>query len=207
MTGPPVLMGIDHRLYSPNPALPYHTPMQLGRRIMVVGTSGSGKTYLAQRLAERLAIPFICNDTIIWGPNWTMIDDAERYRRFDLATATDAWTLDGNVGSLRHPEDALILERADTLIWIDLPRRVVMSQLLARTIRRAWTREPLWHGNYETWRASFASRDSILLWAWRTYPHRKPQYTAIFNDPRWAHLQKLRLTLRREVRRLIETAG
>ena len=42
----------------------------LGNRICVVGTSGSGKTYVARALAERLSLRYICNDEIIWRADW-----------------------------------------------------------------------------------------------------------------------------------------
>jgi hypothetical protein len=95
----------------------------------------------------------------------------------------------------------LILQRADTLVWLDLPKLDVMRQLLVRTLRRAWYREVLWHGNTENWRTSFASRESILWWSWRTHVLRRRQYTAAFVDPRLAHLIKIRLRSRAAVDR------
>ena len=59
-------------------------------------------------------------------------------------------------------EDRLLLERCDTIVWLDLPRWQVMWSITARTLRRAATREPLFHGNVETWRQVF-SRDSMIV--------------------------------------------
>lgn len=73
------------------------------------------------------------------------------------------------------------------------------GQLLRRTIKRAWTREPLWHGNTESWRQSFFSRDSILLWSLKYYTIRKQQYTKVFAGCEWLHLKKIRFTSRRQV--------
>ena len=95
----------------------------------------------------------------------------------------------------------MILTRADTLVWLDLPRLEVMRQLLIRTIRRSWKRESLWHGNRESWRLSFASRDSVLVWSWQSFPTRKRQYTAIFADDRWSHLRRIRLRSRAAIDR------
>lgn len=179
----------------------------IGQRIAVVGTSGAGKTYVARALAERLGVSFICNDSIIWQANWINTPREERLRRFDLATNTPAWTLDGNFGSMKDPEDHLILSRADTLVWLDLSRREVFTQLLVRTIRRAVTREELWHGNRESWRMSFASRDSILLWSWNTYALRREQYARLFSSPQAAHCRLVRLRSRQEVRRWLMVAA
>jgi len=167
----------------------------------VVGTSGAGKSYVAQQLATRLGVPYVCNDAIIHRENWRPNPPAQRYIEFEAATRGDGWTYDGNIGGLHSPEDKLILQRADTLVWIDLPRFEVMRQLLWRTILRSWTREKLWHGNRESWRMSFASRDSILLWSWQTYDLRRRQYRRIFADPQWSHLRRIRFDSRTAVNR------
>jgi adenylate kinase family enzyme len=174
---------------------------QPGRRVVVVGTSGSGKSYVAQRLATVIGVPYVCNDAIIWRANWTPSPKPQRLNEFDIATRGDGWTFDGNLGSLKDPEDIMILERSDTLVWLDLPRLDVMRQLLVRTFIRSWKRQPLWHGNKEDWRHSFASRDSVLLWAWTSFPQRKQQYAAIFADQRWSHLRRIRLRSRAAVDR------
>jgi adenylate kinase family enzyme len=178
-----------------------HTLPLPGRRIVVVGTSGSGKSHVAQRLAQIRRIPYVCNDAILWRPNWTPNPRPLRFIEFDVATRPDGWTFDGNLGSLKDREDIMILTRADTLVWLDLPRLEVMRQLLIRTIRRSWRGESLWHGNQESWRLSFASRDSVLVWSWQSFPTRKRQYTAIFNDNRWSHLRRIRLRSRAAIDR------
>jgi hypothetical protein len=76
-----------------------------------------------------------------------------------------------------------------------------MRQLLIRTLLRSWTGESLWHGNRESWRLSFASRDSVLLWSWQSFLTRKRQYTVIFADDRWSHLRRIRLRSRAAIDR------
>lgn len=167
-----------------------------GTRICVIGTSGAGKTHVAEALAARLGLRYICNDAIIWGPDWTPTPPAERLARFAAATTDDGWTYDGNIGA--SPDDQLMLSRCDTLVWLDLPRREVWSQVLRRTLRRVITREPLWHGNIETWSMLF-SRDSILLWSLRTFARRCRAYRAMFADPALATRARIHLRSRREV--------
>lgn len=174
---------------------------QPGKRIIVVGTSGSGKTHVAKAIAARMGIKYICNDSLIWQANWINVPDDERLPGFEKETDCDAWVIDGNVASTRRPENALLLKRADTIVWLDLPRRTVWPQLLWRTIRRSITREELWHGNRESFRLSFLSRDSILLWSYKTFSINRKRYEAMFADDQWSYLKRIRLTSKRQVGR------
>ncbi len=169
----------------------------LGQRICVVGTSGVGKTFVARAIAGRLGLRYVDADSHIWRANWEAVPRDEQYVAFDAATAEGGWTFDGNLGL--SPEDQLVLSRCDTLVWLDLPRRQVMASIVRRTIWRAITRERLWHGNVERWR-TVLSRDSMIAWAWRTYPRQKRRYAALFDAPDAART-RIRLTSRREVDR------
>lgn len=108
----------------------------LGKRIVTVGCRGAGKTHVAKALAERLEFPYICNDMIIHGPNWAPTPAEQRTRRFDLVTNTPAWMLDGRFSTYDRADNALVLSRADTLIWLDLPRR---QGFPARRCHSAWS--------------------------------------------------------------------
>ena len=66
---------------------------------------------------------------------------------------------------------------------------------------RAVRREELWHGNRETFRHSFAGKDSIMLWFLRTFRRRRRQYEAAMADPANAHLTLVRLRSPREAER------
>ncbi|HMO26940.1 MAG TPA: hypothetical protein PKB10_11785 [Tepidisphaeraceae bacterium] len=151
----------------------------VGPRIVVLGTSGSGKSTLARDLARELEIDPICNDSLLWMPNWTLRPKPEFHAMLLRATAGEAWTFDGNLRAERDA-DRRVLERATHVVWLDLPFHVVMRQLLIRTIRRAWTREVIFSGNRESWRLSFFSRDSILLWGWTQFDRYRAQYARLF---------------------------
>jgi adenylate kinase family enzyme len=174
--------------------------VRLGRRICVIGTSGSGKTFVAEALARLLVIPYVCNDAIIWRPDWVPTPRGVRAAEMDEATRGPAWTFDGNFGS---PEDAIVLERCDTIVWLDLPRRQVWSAITQRTLWRAWTKEPMWHGNVERWRNVF-SRDSMIWWSVKTFARRRRIYGAFFDDPTYADRTRIRLRSRREVNAWLE---
>jgi adenylate kinase family enzyme len=168
-----------------------------GSRICVVGTSGSGKTYVARALAEQLGLAYVCNDAIIWRPDWQPTPEAQRLAEFEAATRDGRWTFDGNLNPY-SPLDRLALERCDTLVWLDLPRWQVHWQVLRRTLARIATRESLWHGNRESLRKAL-SRDSIIWWSVKTYGPRRRQYAALFADEALADKRRIRLRSRGEV--------
>jgi adenylate kinase family enzyme len=159
------------------------------RRIVVVGTSGSGKTTLAGRIAEQLGVPHVELDALHWEPNWTPAAAEVFEERVTAALTGEEWVIDGNYSHVR----ARIWARADTLVWLDYPLGRIMVQLLARTIRRAITREALWGNNRESLRKAFLSRDSILLWALQTYHRRRREYLPLIRQPRQTHLRVVHL--------------
>ena len=163
----------------------------------VIGTSGSGKSTVGAELARRLGVPHVELDALSWEPNWTMAAPEVLRRRVQDAVAGDAWVVDGNYSATRD----LVWPRADTVVWLDLPRRVVMSRVISRTIRRLVTREVLWNGNRESLRTAL-SRDSIILWAWTTYGRRRHDYPRLAAG--YPHLAFVHLRSAQEVRRFLE---
>lgn len=84
------------------------------------------------------------------------------------------------------------------MVWLDLPRRTVMRQVIARTVRRRYRREVLWNGNIEPpLHRIFFERDHIVRWSWTT--HRKTGRTVRLLDGRRPELPIVRLRSRSEV--------
>lgn len=161
----------------------------VGRRVSVVGTTGSGKTATARQLAGHLGVPHVELDALQWGPDWTPAGEHVFRERVIEAARGDAWVIDGNYSRVRN----IVWSRAQTVVWLDYGFLVVMWQLAGRTVRRVIKREELWQGNRETFRKSFLSRDSILLWALQTYRRRRRDYPALLRRPEYAHLAAVRL--------------
>src|SRR3954447_13151300 len=132
------------------------------RRIVVVGTSGSGKTTLARQLAARLNLPHVELDALYWGPNWTPREDFAQ--RVESAISQGNWVVDGGYAIVRH----IIWPRADTIVWLDFPMRIVFMQVLRRSLIRGFRREMLWGGSRESIWKQFCTRESILLWVIQT---------------------------------------
>ncbi|WP_322817698.1 AAA family ATPase [Tepidiforma sp.] len=146
-------------------------PAGFGRRVVVYGPAGSGKSSLARMLGERLGLPVVELDAVYHArPGWQDLSREEFRAAVEglLATHADGWVMDGNYALVRD----LILPKAATVVWLDLPFWVVYWRLARRTILRSVRGAPLWNGNRETVRQTFFSRDSMLLWGltafWRT---------------------------------------
>jgi adenylate kinase family enzyme len=132
--------------------------------VLIAGTSGAGKTTLARAVADVLGCPHSELDALHHGPNWTKRPQFEDDVRRLVAGAR--WVSEWQYAAMRD----VLLARADVLVWLDLPRRVVMARVLRRTVRRRIRREVLWNGNVEPpFRTFLTDRDHIVRWAWRTH--------------------------------------
>ncbi|MEM9346954.1 MAG: adenylate kinase [Planctomycetota bacterium] len=150
----------------------------IGQRTAVVGCCGVGKSTLARRIAARTGQRYVNADEIFWLPGWVQRPKPEYRRMLTEMLSGDGWVFDGNIGSNRE----IALPRIDTLIWLDYSWGTTMSRLLRRTVRRAWTKEEIFSGNRESWRQSFASKESILLFAWGAYGDYRTRYQQMFAD-------------------------
>jgi adenylate kinase family enzyme len=163
-------------------------------KIAVQGTGGSGKTTIATQLAHRHGVPHVELDALFHGPNWVETPPDEFRRRVAAATAGDGWVVDGNYDSSLGD---LVLGRADTVVWLDLPLRVSLLRVTRRTIRRIRIGEELWSGNRESWRGGFFGWESMFVWAIRSHlRNRRARAERLARHP---HLRVVRLRSAREV--------
>jgi len=114
--------------------------------------------------------------------------------------AADDWLVDGGY---HEKLGDLVLARADTVVWLDLPVRVWLPRLVRRTFVRMLTREELWNGNREQFRFLFTERPNLFGWAWRRHLRNKTEL------PAWVaahpHVRLVRLRSPREVREYLES--
>ena len=171
------------------------------RRVSVVGNSGSGKSTLARELAARIGVPYLELDGVFHQPGWEPLPTEEFQRIVTERASEDGWVIDGNYSRVRP----IVWARADTVVWLDLPRRIVMQRVIWRTASRAVTRQELWNGNREPL-ANFLSWDpekSVISWAWHQHAEYRARYGAAPADPANVHLAFIRLTSRRNVARFL----
>jgi adenylate kinase family enzyme len=173
------------------------------RRIAVVGTTGTGKTTFASRLARRFECPHVELDALHWEPGWKEAPLDVFRERVKEALVGPRWVVDGNYSRVRD----IVWTRADTVVWLDYPLPIVLWRLLRRTVRRVVTREELWNGNRERFWSQFLSTDSLFLWALQTYGRRRREYPVLFKEPRHAHLTVIRLRRPREAEACLTALG
>ncbi len=142
-------------------------------RIALLGVSGAGKTTLGVRLAKTLNIGYVELDSLFLNENWRE-SDKEEFRKKVGEQLRDKkyYIIDGNYRSISD----LTWDTCTVFICLDYQKIVIMKRVILRTIGRVITQEELWNGNRETFKKSFMSRKSIILWSWNTYQKRKNDY-------------------------------
>jgi adenylate kinase family enzyme len=170
-----------------------------------VGTSGVGKSTFASLLARGLECPFLELDSVFHQAEWVPLDTALFRTRVADFAAGERWVIDGNYSKVRD----IVWARADTVVWLDLPRRVVMRRLVWRTLRRVAGRAELWNGNRERWHNVFTwdRNESVISWGWHSFGSNRVRYAAAAADPALGHLSFVRLTSAGAVRRFLQGAG
>jgi adenylate kinase family enzyme len=99
-------------------------------KVVIIGNSGSGKTWLARELSSGASVPLIRLDEIFWEPGGF---DRKRSSEDMVSLVRDSklgenWVVEGVFGELaKH-----YLDEAEILIWLDLPWRVCKARLLQR---------------------------------------------------------------------------
>lgn len=163
------------------------------RRVSVIGCSGSGKSTTARAIADRLGLRYLELDSIYHQRDWTPKPDSEFTAAVAEFTRAKHWVIDGNYTS--HGVADLVWPAADTVVWLDPPRRTVMWRVIRRTLRRVITREELWNGNREPWSNlwSLKPERNIIMWSWTRFHHYRMRYRQAQSDGTWDDLEVHRL--------------
>lgn len=172
-------------------------------RINVIGTSGSGKSTVAKKIAKKLSIPYVEMDRIFWGPNWSCPSDEEFFTNLKNEISSDKWVLDGNY-TRTIP---IKWKKAQLIVWVDLPFKNTLYQAVTRAYKRAKSKDEIWPGtgNRESFRKSFFSRDSIILWSIKNYKKVKIKYELCMKDEQYSHVEFVRLRSHQEINDFIDS--
>ena len=164
------------------------------QRVLVAGASGSGKTTVARRVAAALDLPRVELDALFHGPG--CVPRPEFAAEVAALCADERWVTEWQYAEVRE----LLAARAELVVWLDLSRARVMTQLLRRTVVRRLRREQLWNGNVEPpLRTVLDDPEHILRWAWSSHA-RMPAEVERLRHAR-PRLDVVRLRSRSEVER------
>ena len=141
--------------------------------MLIYGVTGSGKTTLAQRIAERTGLPFHSVDDLTWEPGWVEVPAEEQRRRIAAICAGERWILDSGYGKWLD----LVLARTDLIVALDYPRWRSLGRLVRRTLARAIDRRKICNGNTESFR-QMLSRDSIIRWHFTSFRRKQERMRA-----------------------------
>lgn len=143
-------------MLGPDDPLPFRP-----RRVLVAGLSGAGKSTLADRIAGMAALPRTELDALYHGPGWVPRESFEE--EVESFTARARWVTEWQYRAVR----TLLAQRAELLVWLDLPfLPVVLPRLVRRTVRRRRRKEVPWNGNVEPplW-SIVRDREHVVRWA------------------------------------------
>jgi len=171
------------------------------RRIVVAGVSGNGKTTLSKRVAAKLGVPYTELDALVHLPGWTEASDEDFRRQVEeVMGRSEGWVLDS---LYQHKVGDLLLERADTLVWLDQPLPLVLRRLMTRAVKDIVTKRDLFNGNRQTWRYAFFTRDSLVGYAIKSHFKRRRQWPKVVATH--SNLEVVRLRSPREVERWVQS--
>jgi len=101
---------------------------------MILGNNGSGKSYLAGKLAAATGFPLIHLDAEFWRPGWVMPSEDEWREKMARFVSGDKWIIDGIV-SLGSTLD-MRFAAADLIVFLDVNRLACLAGIIKRQGKR-----------------------------------------------------------------------
>ena len=140
------------------------------KKILVIGSSGAGKSTFSRRLGKITGLPIIHLDVLHWKPNWTEPDKEEWEKTVAEALKGDRWIMDGNFSGTME----MRMRACDTIIFVDLPRALCVYRIWKRIVTyHRETRPDMATGCDEKFDWEFTK------WVWNFPKRSKPKIEAL----------------------------
>lgn len=164
----------------------------LGKRIVVVGVSASGKSTFSRVLAQKLNLPLILMDSIMWQSGWQYIGDKETVEKLDIASSEVEWIIEGYITKEAR---TFIFKRADTIIYLDYPKVIATWRYMKRWWKHRIQARPELQGSPEKFNWEFLK----LVWSKGEAISLNKFLRAVSNQEKI-----IRLTSRKDTKQLLE---
>jgi adenylate kinase family enzyme len=143
------------------------------KKILVIGSSGAGKSTFSRRLGEKTGLKVIHLDVLYWKPNWTESPKDEWKETVENALEGDEWIMDGNYSGTME----MRIKSCDTVIFLDFPRVLCVYRILKRVVLyRKGKRPDMAEGCNEQFDWEFTK------WVWNFPTRTKPLVEAILKE-------------------------
>lgn len=103
-----------------------------GNKIVVLGVSASGKSTFARKLSERLTLPLIHIDELMWKPGWKYVGDEEIVRLIKEASEKESWIIEGYIEKNARVG---LFNKSDSLIYLDYPAWLPAFRYIKRWLK------------------------------------------------------------------------
>lgn len=159
----------------------------VAKRIVVIGSSCSGKTSLGKQLHVDMQIPHLDLDEIVWLPNWLKRPNEEAEQLLaDFVNMHDSWVITGNYTGM---SSSISWPKATHVVWLHYPLHTIMYRYFTRTYKRIITKEPVCNGNYESVYNTFFAEEPLLPWILKHYKRQNDRFRQLQNghlkDKHW----------------------
>ncbi len=99
------------------------------KKVLVIGSSGAGKSTFSKKLGEKTGLKVIHLDKIYWQPNWTEPEKDEWKSTLEkVMRENEAWIMDGNFSGTLDVRVPV----CDTVIFLEMPPAVCIYRVLKR---------------------------------------------------------------------------
>lgn len=100
------------------------------KKMIVIGSPGTGKSTLAKKLADSLIIKLYHLDKLFWKPQWKMSTKEEQREILYDIVKQNSWIIDGNYSSTLD----IRIKEADTIIYLKRSRMTCLYHVFKRFI-------------------------------------------------------------------------
>jgi len=164
------------------------------KRVLVIGSGGSGKSTFATRLGELLKIEVKHLDSFYWRRGWQETPKDEWLEKVRELASEDSWIMDGNFGGTLETR----IQHCDTIVFLDLPQLVCLWRIAKRRLLyRGRSRPDMTEGCPEKLDWEFVN------WVWGYSRRSRPKIVKLLAEHA-ATKRIVWLRSRAEVRRFLE---